>query len=117
MQELTFDQVEHLSGGFQDLTAPGDYFQNDQYFSAQDSSGSNCRSFEGQPLSPGVVGGGASAIAVVSRLNPWVGAALAGGFAWLSASAAQGGTTCGTPMTKEQVNEAIDRGLASGGPL
>lgn len=37
MQELTFEQVEHVSGGFQNLTGPQELFEQLRYFYQADS--------------------------------------------------------------------------------
>ena len=116
MQELTFEQVESVSGGFfvtgNELRNIVEDLKSMFQFEAQ------CQTVDSQPISPNVQAFLAFITGIASAKNIAVGAALGAISTWMVATAGSSSQFCPQKtMTQEELAKAIDEGLRSGGPL
>ena len=117
MQELKFEQVEYVSGGFDLSEDPRRVMTELANTFGGSQGGVDCITVPGNPLTPEAQALLGSIAAVASRLHITVAVGVAALGAYFNAYVQQDQVTCPTRFSQEELTEIINRGFMSGGPL
>lgn len=117
MQELKFEQVDVVSGGFQGLTGPEDLIRVFNQVDGGNGVNGGCIIVSGESLSPSTQALFAGVAAAASRLHISVAVGVAALASYFNAYVQQDQVSCPHSFSEEELAEIIDKGLKSGGPL